>query len=370
MDALRREIQQLSAAADRSKVAAESAGKQTALALQELEKRRKSLQEMQDKADALEKQCRTFSSTIDASKVTKASLDKALGIVSGERGALALQLVEVEQEKEEVLRQLQASQAAETRLAREVADMKRRSEEQKTDMQQKSLSFAEEMECVRREQDEASLRFAGIIDIKTGIVSEREAEIDRQRAARTLATEQLNALEKRCELLLQQVQHTTSKLEAREVDLARVSGDLHRESSALQSQTSRAQELQDELALMSSQLEAIRTRNFGLDQAMQGDMSAKEGLRASLDEANFLNHEMVRQISELNDNGERLDRQLQDAQAKARHSEKEVETERANRDSEAARASRNICTLEKDLDSSKEQLLESAATNQALQREL
>lgn len=166
------------------------------------------------------------------------------------------------------------------------------------------------------------------------------------------------------------MQHTTSKLEAREVDLARVSGDLHRESSALQSQTSRAQELQDELALMSSQLEAIRTRNFGLDQAMQGDMSAKEGLRASLDEANFLNHEMVRQISELNDNGERLDRQLQDAQAKARHSEKEVETERANRDSEAARASRNICTLEKDLDSSKEQLLESAATNQALQREV
>ena len=78
MDALRREIQQLSAAADRSKVAAESAGKQTALALQELEKRRKGLQEMQDKADALEKQCRTFSSAIDASKVAKASLDKAL----------------------------------------------------------------------------------------------------------------------------------------------------------------------------------------------------------------------------------------------------------------------------------------------------
>ena len=101
------------------------------------------------------------------------------------------------------------------------------------------------------------------------------------------------------------MQHTTSKLEAREVDLARVSGDLHRESSALQSQTSRAQELQDELALMSSQLEAIRTRNFGLEQAMQGDMAAKEGLRASLDEANFTNHEMVRQISQLKENVER-----------------------------------------------------------------
>ena len=370
VDALRREIQKLSAAADRSKVAAESAGKQTALSLQELEKRRKGLQEMQDKADALEKQCRTFSSTIDASKVTKASLDKALGIVSGECDALALQLDEVEHEKEGVLRQLQASQAAETRLAREVADMKRRSEEQKTDMEQKSLSFAEEMECVRREQDEASLRLAGIIDIKTGIVSEREAEIERQRAARTLATEQLDTLEKRCELHLQQVQHTTRKLEAREVDLTRVFAALHRESSALQSQTSRAQELQDELALMSSQLEAIRTRNIGLHQAIQGDMSAKEGLRASLDEANFTNHEMVRQMSELKDNGERLDRQLQDAQAQARHSEKELDEQRANSASHAQRASSNICTLEKDLDSSKEQLLESAATNQALQRDL